>query len=155
MERLPLLTVQAACALGLIHAAFSLYWALGGRWLIETVGQGPQDLVKSSAISAGAVLGLIAVFKALAAIIPLLNAQGRMPLPKLWRGISWVGGLFLILYGGGVALTSWLVLLGVIQAGEFNRAAMIGHAALWDPLFLLWGAALVWHLWLTRPKGSA
>ena len=28
-----------ACGLGLVHAAFSLYWALGGQWLLATVGR--------------------------------------------------------------------------------------------------------------------
>ena len=145
-----ILAVQLACFVGLIHAAFSLYWALGGTWLLDTVGQGPQGLVKSGPLSAGLALGLIALFKTLAAVIPLFNAQGRMPWPKLWRGISWVGSLFLILYGGFVTLTSLAVLSGLIKSEGFNRPAMLGHAFLWDSLFLLWGMALVWHLRQTR-----
>lgn len=145
--------VQLACTLGLVHAGFSLYWALGGRWLLNTVGKGPEDMLQSLSIGAPAALGFIALFKALAAIIPLLNALGRMPWPKLWRGISWVGGVFLVLYGGGVALTSWLVLLGVIPSENYDRTAMIGHAFIWDPLFFQWGALLIWHLWLTRKGG--
>ena len=29
----------AAMALGLVHAAWSFYWAFGGSWLLDTVGQ--------------------------------------------------------------------------------------------------------------------
>ncbi|WP_135229343.1 DUF3995 domain-containing protein [Deinococcus fonticola] len=142
--------VRIAFLVGVIHAAFSLYWALGGTWLLDTVGQRPQDFVKSGPLSASLVLGLIALFKALAAVIPLLNAQGRLPWPKLWRGISWVGGVFLVLYGGFVTLTSLAVLGGLVNFGAYDRPAMLGHAFLWDPLFLMWGVALVWHLWQTR-----
>ena len=142
--------VQLACAVGLLHAAFSLYWALGGRWLLETVGKGPEEMLNKTAIGATGALLLIALFKALAAVIPVLNAQGRMPWPRLWRGISWVGGIFLVLYGGVNTLVALGVLLGVIPSPEYDRAAMLGHAFLWDPLFLLWGAALVGHLWQSR-----
>ncbi|BDP42393.1 hypothetical protein DAETH_23620 [Deinococcus aetherius] len=151
MPRVALSPLQLACVLGLIHAAFSLYWALGGRWLLETVGQGPRELLKSGPLSVGASLGLIALFKAAAAILPVLNGQDRLPWPKLWRGISWVGGVFLILYGGVNTLVAWGVLSGLVASPGYNRSAMLGHAALWDPLFLLWGAALVLHLWLSRP----
>ena len=71
--------VQLACTVGLLHAAFSLYWALGGRWLLETVGKGPEEMLNKTAIGATGALLLIALFKALAAVIPVLNAQGRMP----------------------------------------------------------------------------
>ena len=62
--------VRIAFLVGVIHAAFSLYWALGGTWLLDTVGQGPQDFVKSGPLSASLVLGLIALFKALAITAP-------------------------------------------------------------------------------------
>lgn len=31
--------VWLACIAGTVHAGFSLYWALGGQWLLATVGQ--------------------------------------------------------------------------------------------------------------------
>ena len=142
--------VRLACAVGLLHAAFNLYWALGGRWLLETVGRGPEEMLNKTAIGAAGALLLIALFKALAAVIPVLNAQERMPWPRLWRGISWAGGVFLVLYGGVNTLVALGVLLGVIPSPGYDRAAMLGHAFLWDPLFLLWGSALVGHLWLSR-----
>ena len=142
--------VQLACAIGLLHAAFSLYWALGGRWLLNTVGKGPEETLNKTAIGAAGALLLIALFKALAAVIPMLNAQGQLPWPRLWRGISWVGSVFLVLYGGVNTLVALGVLLGVIPSPGYDRAAMLGHAFLWDPLFLLWGAALVAHLWQRR-----
>ncbi len=47
------------------------------------------------------------------------------------------------------------LLLGAIRPGnDFDRAGMVGHAHLWDPLFALWGIAALIGLWHTR-KGAA
>jgi hypothetical protein len=142
--------VWVAAVLGLVHAAFSAYWALGGQWLLDTVGHWAVDLRASSPRSAGTGLGLIALVKVAAALIPVAVTRGRFPLPRLWRVVSWIGSIGLILYGGANTLVSNLVLLGVMGDGAFDRAAMIGHAWLWDPLFLLWGLALLIHLVLSR-----
>lgn len=46
-----------------------------------------------------------------------------------------------------------LVLAGVIRPESgFDRAGMIGHAYLWDPLFLAWGAALALGLIASRGR---
>ncbi|GAA5501344.1 hypothetical protein Dxin01_01076 [Deinococcus xinjiangensis] len=146
---------QLALTIGLVHAGFSLYWALGGRWLLNTVGKGPEEMLRASALGAPAALALIALFKALAAVIPWLNTQGKLPWPRLWRGISWAGGVFLVLYGGVNTLAAWGVLLGVIHSDGYDRTAMQGHAFLWDPLFFQWGAALLYSLWLSRTEVAA
>lgn len=81
---------------GAVHAGFSLYWALGGRWLSATVGQWAVDLSTEHPLAAGITLGLVAAVKLLAATIPVGVAYGRAPWPWLWRGISWAGGLLLM-----------------------------------------------------------
>ena len=44
----------------------------------------------------------------------------------------------------------------IAPEGGYDRPAMIGHALLWDPLFLVWGATLLASLWLSRtPRASA
>ncbi len=58
---------------------------------------------------------------------------------------------FLVVYGSVYASLSTAVLTGVITVpGQVDRPGMLGHAALWDPLFAVWGATLVVGLWLTR-----
>jgi hypothetical protein len=149
--RLSRAAVWAAAAFGLVHAAFSAYWALGGDWLLRTVGAWAVGLRDDSPTAAALGLGAIAGVKAVAAVVPVLVAYGRLPWPRLWRAISWVGGCFLVLYGGLNVVVSGAVLAGVITPdGGFDRPAMIGHAFLWDPLFALWGAALVVSLVLSR-----
>jgi hypothetical protein len=56
-----------------------------------------------------------------------------------------------VAWGGLNTVTANLVLAGVIRPdGGFDRPGMVGHAYLWDPLFLLWGAALVVALRVSR-----
>jgi hypothetical protein len=142
-----------ALALGLTHAGFSAYWALGGRWLLRTVGEWAVRLAESDPSRAGLLLGRVALVKTLAAVIPVLVAYGRMPWPRVWRAISWAGAIGLVLYGGINVVVSGAVLAGLVQVdGGYDRAAMLGHLALWDPLFALWGLALLSSLWLSRRR---
>ena len=50
------------------------HWALGGRWLLATVGQWAVDLSARAPLAAGAALGLVALVKLLAAVIPVAVA---------------------------------------------------------------------------------
>ncbi|WP_204009743.1 DUF3995 domain-containing protein [Sphaerimonospora thailandensis] len=145
--------VWIAAAVGLLHAGFSVYWAVGGGWLLDTVGEWAVDLRRSSPVAAAAGLGVIALVKAAASVAPVTVAYGRLAPPRLWRALSWVGGVGLALYGGMNTLLSNAVLIGLLGSGDYNRTAMVGHAWLWDPLFLLWGSALLIHLWLSRQEG--
>ncbi|MGI8459476.1 MAG: hypothetical protein ACR2LI_15380 [Propionibacteriaceae bacterium] len=55
------------------------------------------------------------------------------------------------MWGGLNTVTGNLVLAGVVHsAGGYDRDAMVGHAWLWDPLFLAWGIAVAVTLLLTR-----
>lgn len=154
-ESLARAAVLVACGAGVLHALASLYWAVGGSWLLDTVGQWAVDLAKESPLGAGVLLGGIAVVKALAAVVPVLVDRGRMPRPRLWRVLCWVGGPLLVVYGGLNVVVSIAVLTGLVEPdGGYDMAAMVGHAFLWDPLFLIWGAALVIWLFLTNPRRS-
>lgn len=138
---------------GTLHAAASLYWALGGQWLLATVGRWAVELSAEAPIRAGLALGGIALVKLLAATIPIGVAYGRVPWVGFWRAVSWAGGLLLIAYGGVNTSVSAAVLAGYIRPdGGYDPVAMRGHAFLWDPLFLTWGAALVLSLALSRPS---
>jgi len=136
-----------------VHAAASLYWALGGRWLLATVGQWAVDLSDRAPVAAGLALGLVALVKLLAATVPIGVAYAKLPWRRFWRAISWAGGSLLVAYGGVNTVVSAAVLGGLIRPeGGYDPTAMKGHAFLWDPLFFLWGSALVLSLWLSRPE---
>lgn len=150
--RLSRTLVWTSALLGAVHAGFSVYWAVGGRWLLATVGRWAVDLSAGAPVAAGVALGLVATVKLLGAVVPVGVVYGRVPWPRLWRGVSWAGGLLLVAYGGVNTIVALAVLAGAIRAeGGYDTEAMKGHAYLWDPLFFLWGATLVLSLGLSRP----
>lgn len=137
----------------MVHAGFSLYWALGGRWLLATVGQWAVEMSTEEPWTTGISLGLVAAAKLAGATIPVGVAHERVPWPRFWRGVSWAGGLLLVAYGALNTIVPLVVLAGLIQPeGGYDADALRGHAYLWDPLFVLWGAALVLSLWFSRPR---
>jgi hypothetical protein len=141
-----------AAAAGAIHAGFSLYWAVGGSWLLDTVGQEAVRLQQEYPLGAAALLLAVSAGKVAAATLPVI-AQ-RKPgtrLRRVVRLVSWIGGGCLLAYGSVYAIVSAAVLAGLITAsGPIDRRGLIGHAVLWDPLFAVRGAALLAGLWLTR-----
>lgn len=65
--------------------------------------------------------------------------------------MCWLGAALLLAWGGVNTVVGNLVLGGVITSTDgFDQAGMIGHAYLWDPLFLAWGIALVGGLITSR-----
>lgn len=140
-----------AGTIGVVHAGFSLYWALGGRWLLPTVGQWAVRLADRSPVAAGVALGAVAAVKLTASAVPVLVEAGTLPGRRAWRAAEAGGAALLLVYGLFNVVVAWAVLTGVItSAGGYDHAAEFGHAALWDPLFFLWGAFLAAGLTLTR-----
>lgn len=156
-RRAGLRLLWAACVAGGIHAGFSLYWAVGGRWLLDTVGTGAVEMAEDRPGASFAILLAAALVKGAGAVVPVVveRTQGGF-LRKLVRIVSWVGGVFLLLYGTAIAAVSAAVLSGAISPdGPIDRRGMQGHAMLWDPLFAIWGLLLVAGLWLTRQQDTA
>lgn len=129
-----------AAAAALVHGAFSMYWALGGRWMLDTVGPWAIDLADRAPVAAGAVLLVTAGVKVGGGVCPLLHEAGRLPgSTRTWRRVFLGGALLLIGYGGLNTIGAWIG----IAIDHTLSAPRLGHAALWDPLFLLWGVLLL------------
>ncbi|GGH50973.1 hypothetical protein GCM10010921_30110 [Microbacterium album] len=141
-----------AAVVGTVHGAWSLYWAFGGRALLDTVGQWAVQAVDDEPALAFAVLLGVGILKLLAAWIPLLSERGHLPGRPLWRLVAWVGGPALVLYGLLNAAVAGAVLLGWTGTPADDRPGLIGHALIWDPMFAVWGAALTLGLVATRNR---
>ena|SRR5699024_9713627 len=140
-----------AFGLGLGHAAFSFYWAVGGMWLLDTVGQWAVEAQRETPGLALAVLLSITAVKVAAAIVPVAAQYRKLDHRRFWRAICWIGGVGIAIYGAFNTVVALAVLARVIQpAGGYDARAMIGHAFIWGPWFFLWGAALVASLVFTR-----
>ena len=150
------LPALAGLAVGLAYAAISVYWAVGGRWLLNTVG-----ISLSQPGQAGHLAALLAVWgaaavKAVAAVLPLL-AIGVWPrtanggLRRLARVLTWIEAAILVGYGLVLTASGLPVQVGVIKAAAHaDRLAMKWHAYLWDPWFLIWGIFVFLALWQSR-----
>jgi hypothetical protein len=133
----------AAFAVGLLYAAVSVYWGLGGSWLLDTVGAS----LTQPGRSAGALV-LLAVWcavglKLIAAVLPLPAvgaAAAHSRLSRLIRALTWVEAV--ILTGYGLILTAAGLLVQASLIGtpvNADHRALAWHAYLWDPWFLVWG----------------
>src|SRR5699024_7052662 len=101
---------------------FSLYWAVGGDWLLESLG---ADLVETFAVSRRLLLpvGLAKVF---AGVFPLLLARWAWPVPRLSRSACWVGAFVLVLWVCMITIVGTLVLMGVITVeGGYDGPGMV------------------------------
>lgn len=143
-----------ACGAGLVHAGFSLYWGLGGRWLLDTVGEWALDWAREAPVLATVVLLVVALVKVGGAVVPLVLESGALPGRAAWLAACWSGAVVLVCYGLANTVGAWLVLSDVVRPDSpVDRAALVGHAVLWDPLFLLWGLLLAAGLWTGRRRG--
>lgn len=129
----------AALVVGVGYAAVSLYWAVGGTWLLDTVGA-PFD-EQGRARNAGVILALVwtaVALKLIAAALPLL-ALHRLPPARnrlVWL-LTWGAAAVLTTYGLLWTAAGLLAQADVIHAPASR--AMAWHAYMWDPWFLLWG----------------
>lgn len=141
----------AATVLGAIHAGFSFHWATGGEFLAWSVGADLIDRFRGREW----LFAPIGAVKVSAAVAPLLLARADWPLRRLTRSACWAATGILLGWGGLNTVVAHLVLAGAIQPESgFDRAGMIGHAYLWDPLFLAWGLTLAIGLTASRKRST-
>ncbi len=132
----------AACAVGLLYAAVSAYWAAGGTQLLNTVGGVFEEAGRSGALDVALLIWLVVMVKVVAAALPLAAVAGSGPLAmrRLTHTLAWLKGAILTGYGLILTVVGLLVEARIIAAGSHaDHLALRWHAYLWDPWFLLWG----------------
>jgi hypothetical protein len=140
----------AACALALLYAVPSFYWALGGTAGLDTVGGAIEELGRSrdpAGVALGIGAGVLKVAGALLALA-LVRPWGRVIPRRLLLGAAWAASVVLTAYGGLLVVVGALVLTGFISpAGPVDRTALRWHVLLWDLWFLVWGLLLGVAAW--------
>jgi hypothetical protein len=159
-----MLAALAALLVGLAYAAISVYWALDGSWLLDTVGSSLSRPGQAGhAVALTAAWGAT-VLKAVAAVLPLLAVRraGARPggqdhrLNRLIRVLAWIEAAILISYGLIYTVAGLAVQARVIQApAHADHLAARWHAYLWDPWFAVWGILVFTALWRSRLRRSA
>lgn len=133
---------QAACVAGLLFALASVYWALGGTWLLDTIGGSLEDRGRSGDTGVLLALWAAAGLKIAAAVLPLLAIRrlDRAPRGRTSWVLAWTAATFLIMYGFLQTSVGLLLQTGAIHASaDADHYALAWRAYLWDPWFLLWG----------------
>lgn len=143
----------AAMILGLLYAAVSVYWGLGGTALLDTVGGSLERGGRAGDPAVFLVLWAAVVLKIVAAFLPLLVIY-RLGSPK-WRRLvvvlTWIEAAILVLYGLVLTTVGLMVQFGVIAASATaDHRALAWHAYFWDPWFLVWGLTVAAVLLRTR-----
>lgn len=141
-----------AFAVGILFTAVSLYWALGGTWLLDTVGPGLADPAAKGKIYLVVAIWAAVLVKGAAAVLPLVAM--RMPQPKLRRVLRffvWAQAVVLVAYGFVLTVGGLLVQADVIHAAEnADHVALAWHTYFWDPWFLIWGILVLVSLLRSR-----
>lgn len=119
--------------------------------MVSTLGEWAVAWQRESPREVAILLSLIFLAKAAGALLPLANERGLLPFPRVWRTLFWCAAALLMTYGA-VNTIAALAALGsfVGSADTMDTAALVGHAFLWDPLFLIWGLFLALALRATR-----
>jgi hypothetical protein len=139
--------VAAALAFG--SAAVSVYWALGGTALLDTVGGSMEDLARRRSVGAIALVAIVVLVKAGVGVLALRSLRRRGE-----RLLAGAAGAVLTVWGGANVLVGSLVLASVITpSGTVDRHALRWHVFVWDLWFLLWGVALTMAVVMRRRLG--
>ncbi len=133
---------QAAFIVGVLYAGVSVYWGLGGTWLVDTVGGSIAKEARAGNAGVLLVVWAAAILKLVAALLPLA-ALRRLRGPASNRKLSvltWVEAAILTAYGLVLTVPGLLIQAGVIhESATADHRALVWHAYLWDPWFLIWG----------------
>ena len=123
----------------------SLYWALGGTGLLDTVGGDFEELARERSAGALALIWATVALKLAAALVALalVRPWGRRMSHRIRLLLAGAAAGVLTIYGGTLVVAGALVLSDVVQpSSAVDQRALRWHVYLWDAWFLLWGLAL-------------
>jgi hypothetical protein len=143
---------RAAFVVGALYAAVSVYWGLGGTWLLDTVGGSLARLGRAHDATVIVAVWVTACLKLTAALLPLVAIRApRGRTARVSRLLAWISGAILTTYGAVLTVVGLLVQADVIhRSAGADRRALAWHAYFWDPWFLLWGLLIVTALLRNR-----
>jgi hypothetical protein len=152
-------SAQLALVVGVLYAAVSAYWAVGGTWLLNTVGGGLESAGRAREVPIIALLWAVVLLKLVAAALPGVALDpppgSGAGLSHLVRPVGWLVGGVLAAYGLVLTSAGLLVETGVLHAGRgADHRALAYHAFLWDPWFLIWGFLMLTALRRSRGRGT-
>ena len=148
---------RAASLVGLLYAAVSVYWGLGGTWLLDTIGGTLEHQARAGNAAVMLAVWAAVALKLIAALLPLI-ALRRLTKPRRDRAVwtlAWATAAILTVYGLVQTAVGLLVQAGAIPTSTTaDHRALAWHAYLWDPWFLIWGLLVTTALLRGRHRRS-
>jgi hypothetical protein len=131
-----------AMIVGVVYVAVSVYWGLGGTWLLDTIGGSLEKQARAGHTGVMLAVWVAVVAKASAAVLPVIapRAGSEQTSDRVLRTLAWAAAAILTVYGLVQTTAGLLVQAGVIHtSATADHRALAWHAYLWDPWFLIWG----------------
>lgn len=130
----------AAFVWGVVFAAISFYWGVGGTLGLDTVWGASAASAEHSSVLRAAVW-LTGVLKLVAALLALalVTEWGRVFPRRPMAVLGWSAAVVLTLYGGVNVVAEALTALGIIRPGAVDWKPLLWHLYVWDMSFLVWG----------------
>jgi len=143
-------TAGLASLLAIVYAVPHVWWGLGVDWLAPGDMSGDTGMFRYPLVRLFAFhgMGVIAVISALLSLTLREPWGDRFP-RRLLLVHAWLGSAFLIFRGGIGLLESSLMATGVrkcpfVECRDWHQPDQVSLTAMfWEPLFLLWGLALL------------
>jgi hypothetical protein len=132
---------QAACVVGLLFAAVSVYWGLGGTWLLDTTNESIERSARAGETGVYIAVWAAAVLKLMAAVLPWLALrplQNPTWSRRVWV-LAWAAAAITTIYGLLATTLAQLTLHDVINASAVDDRRHVWLAFVWEPWFLVWG----------------
>jgi hypothetical protein len=157
-----IVAAYAAAVLAFGYALLTLYWAVGGRGLLGTIGGYVAQMARRGGVAVVLLAVVTVAAKAVGGLIALalVRPWGRALRRRWLLIVSAAASVLLIVYGGLNVAAGALVLSGALHpSGRVDRTALRWHVGVWDLWFLVWGimlaAATVSYWQRTASRGTA
>jgi hypothetical protein len=145
-RRLLVVSAYGAFLLALLFALVSFYWAVGGKWGLDTLGGSLEKFAKSASPGAMAVIWAVVALKLIAAALALafVRPRGRRIPSRYLVTVGTLAGATVTIYGAMLVATEALVETGAVRpASSVDWLALRWHLELWDMWFLIYGILLL------------
>src|SRR5215467_1956030 len=139
----------AACGWAFVFAALSVYWALGGTALSDSISPTIVQLARAHVPWVIAVLWISAILKVFSGFVALALVQpwGKMVPRWILLILAWGAGTLFFVHGGLFFAVGLLALSGAIHVST-PETLLHWYTFLWGPWWLIGGILFPIAAWL-------
>jgi hypothetical protein len=130
-------------------AVLSFYWAAGGTFGLNTLGEAIESLAAAGELWVSLLVAVTGAMKLIPSVLvlSLIRPWGdRFPLKVRLAAVAGLG-ILSFLYGGVQMAMKLLVLAGVFTPEKIDTAGFWGHLLIWDPVWIIGGVLLCTVAW--------